>query len=489
MTSRLVEEGWVAPEHPGPSRRVWILLVVGAVVATGSWAAWLATSVNPVGGDRRDVTLDLAKLAARGEVRTSRGSRFVVVRRTLDPGHRVAVTTTTPAGLDARAVAIRVDSDGARITTATTDRGAPLVRIDPRRGAPIRLLVVFPADRVSDAATIGRLSSVTRAFDRKRAAGDASRRLADRLRGALPWIVVLGPLLCAVAPLLLWRRGRRRTFNLRVPGPGKAIGAEPPSSLDPVGVAVLAAGARDVDIADAFAGHVLDLVERRQIRMRRMGAADDGRSGVVLGLAGVEEGVVADDPAIAVLRSVVDPEGDGTSVLLPEGGTAGTVASRSERIGWGVHVDERARFERMTVDGGAARVRLATEVLGAGAVIAVVEAVRAGDAAHAALAWLVAALATPAALACIAWSRDARHWRVVARARRVERAQWRAWRAALGTSDGPQLDQRSLPLLVAAGGRPELVRSTASTASVALDAVTAATIAALRGVVSSPHAP
>lgn len=484
MTSRLVEEGWIAPEHPGPLRRTAVMLALVAVAAIAGWAVWLLVVASPSNGPRRTVTLDIAELAKEAEVRTTGATRFVVLRRTLAAGNRYRVTTTSLPGLDPRAISVRVLSDGARVLTITGDEAPPVVDVDPRRGQKVRLLVVVPADGLSTAAPAGRLSDVTRPVDEAREDAVATYRRVSTLRGWLPWLVVLGPLLAVGLPLLLWRRARRSTFNLRVPGPGKELGGEPPSSLDPVGVAVLAAGAADVNEGDAFAGHVLDLVERRQVRMRRMESSGEG-PGVVLGLANVEEGAIADDPAVTLLRSLADADGDGVTVTLPEATSARRSAVPAQRVAWGSHVAQRARFERMTIDGNAGRVRLATEVLGTVGVLAVIEALRTSSDGRAALAWLVAAVALPATFACIAWARDARSWRVVARGRRVERAQWRAWRESLGASDGPELDQRSLPLFVAAGGRGELVRAVADPGAVALDAATQSTIGMLRAVVGS----
>ncbi|MCW2928419.1 MAG: hypothetical protein JWM86_2387 [Thermoleophilia bacterium] len=487
MTSRLVQEGWVAPEFPGPERRAAVVLASVSVAAVVAWALWLVFAASPIGGARREVTVDVAAGAAHGEIRETQRSRFVVMRRTLPAGHRYLVTSTFPAGVDARSISIRALSPGARVRASRTKTGLPRLQVDPRRGESVRVVTVAPAGGIAPGAARGSLRAVTAPLDRERAASRATVERVSSLRSALPWIVVLGPLLAVGVPLWIWRRTRRLTFSMRVPGPGKAPGGEPPSSLDAVGVAVLAAGARDVDVADAFAGHVLDLVERRQVRMRRIEPAA-GERGVVLGLAHVEEGAIADDPAVAVLRSIVDEDGDAATVTLPEAAANHKVAPATHRIRWGATVDDRARFERMVTDGNAGRVRLATEVLGTIGVLAVIEGFRSGGEGHAATAWLVAALTLPATITCIAWARDARRWRVVARARRVERAQWRAWQEALGVGDGPALDQRSLPLLVAAGGRPELVRATAAPTAVALDAVTVDTIEALRAVVTRPSA-
>jgi hypothetical protein len=79
-----------------------------------------------------------------------------------------------------------------------------------------------------------------------------------------------------------------------------------------------------------------------------------------------------------------------------------------------------------------------------------------------------------------AWTLDARRWRIVAKERRHERAQWLAWRAAVGTSEGPTLDPRNIPLIVATGPIGGMIRENALKDAVGLEAVTIRSVEALR---------
>src|SRR5690606_22363814 len=106
-------------------------------------------------------------------------------------------------------------------------------------------------------------------FDARVSAERADRSLLLAQRRHWWWVAPIVLLAGVVAPLALWRLTRRRWFSMRVPGPGTELDTAPPSSLDPIGAAVLVAGARPVDAGAALAGHVLDLVERRQLPMRR----------------------------------------------------------------------------------------------------------------------------------------------------------------------------------------------------------------------------
>ena len=77
---------------------------------------------------------------------------------------------------------------------------------------------------------------------------------------------------------------------------------------------------------------------------------------------------------------------------------------------------------------------------------------------------LVAMAAGVCGAVLAAWGRDAVRWRVVARGRRLERAQWLAWRAAAARRDGPGSDQRNLPVLAAIDAPREALRSAAKDA-------------------------
>ncbi|MEO6867311.1 MAG: hypothetical protein ABI200_04750, partial [Gaiellales bacterium] len=64
-----------------------------------------------------------------------------------------------------------------------------------------------------------------------------------------------------------------------------------------------------------------------------------------------------------------------------------------------------------------------------------------------------------------------------------ERAQWIAWVHTVGTEEGPVLDLRNLPLLVAAGRSRGVLRDFAGPDAVELSAVTTKTVASLAALV------
>lgn len=487
MNSLLLEQGWVAPADPGPTRRTSIvvlgigaaLLVLWWLLPAGGGARLVSafTDVDPVaarlrieedGTARLTIGGDDASSAMRRELRTVRATRFLVVRGSLEaPDDRpITVVVTTPAGVDADRVAIRLLQPHGH---------------DSSRDA--RVLVTLRADLLPDAAKLrsaGTLAEVTDPFDERIAAVRTDRRRYDQLQDGWWWIIPVGLTLAVAVPLLLWRRARRRGFSMRLPGAGVEPATEPPSSVDPVGVAVLIAGARDVDVGAAFAGHVLDLVERRQLRMRRTATEADGGPGVLIGLGRADE-LEDEGAAIAVLRAIALD--DGLTVVLPDASVKHVVAPADEREAWHQHVAARERFERVVQRTHAPRIALALIVAGILALAAASAAIINDGVGARSLAWLVIVLAAALMITLGAWSRDVRRWRVVTRSRRTERAQWLAWRDVIGTADGPTLDQRNLPVVAAAGCSDDVVRASAAASAVGLDAATGATFAALRTMV------
>lgn len=467
--SALVEEGWIAPANPGPRTRFAISTVAASLLLFTAWSLLPAGNLDRLRGTatapaatvivREDGSATLRGRPLRTEVRTVGDTRFLVISGEAPPGSRVRVSA--PAGVERERIAVRVLAGA-----SAGERASFLVTI-PSRGLPA----------LDQVASAGELHDRTTPLDRRIAAARADQRLLVRLRDGWWWIVPLGAA-GTVLPLLLWRRTARRWFSMRLPGAGGEPSTVPPSSLDPVGAAVLVAGARPVDEAAAFAGHVLDLVERHQLRLRRNTSPEVGAIGAQIGLAHADEQGEPDDPAVDALRGVAHP--DGLSVDVPdEDGTVAQIAPAA-RAAWSAHVAGRSRFERVAVAWRWRRVAmLAGAVVTAGCAAVLLALVAPLDGERAA-ATLVAAVALPAGLVLAAWALDARRWRIIARGRRTERAQWLAWRGAVAAAGARGLDPRNIPLVAATGPAEGILPERVPATAVALEAVTTRTVRALR---------
>lgn len=497
MSEPLVDEGWLAPTRPGPSRRVAVVLVLVALLGFGAW--FLATMTWRSGsgaGDRQVTVLELNEFgrAAIGgttrelpvEVRTSRGVDYVVVRHRIEnrASGTQRVSVRLPAGVDPERATLRVVGSLDDVRIRHNELGVP--RADVTAGGPtddLRVALVVPAELVTLPAdrqqSAGALRDVTRPLDLAARRETSQLETLERLRSNVPWLLLFVLGAGVAAPLLLWRAARRSFFSMRRPGAGKEFDSAPPSSLDPVGAAVLVAGARPVDAVAAFAGHVLDLVERRQLVMRRTMDVDPG-AGALIGIGRVEED--SHDPAVRALRSIALD--DGITVAVPDSPGKRRRVPEHERDDWHLHVAARERFEGMVdrVDGR--RQRIATIVLGAITIASIVGGIATDLPARRATLGLVAVLVAPAAISTALWMLDARRWRIVTRARRLERAQWLAWRSVVGTTGGPALDQRNIPVIAATGAAASGIRTFAGPDAVGMAAVTTKTIEGLKAMIS-----
>ncbi len=498
MSDQLVEEGWLAPAHPGPRRvhvavalAVGVVLLAGWFLATMTWkadpgdgAGVVPIAVNDVGrAARTDVNEDLAT-----EVRTSRGVDYLVVSATESGaagthGSR-EVEATLPAGVDAERVTLRVVGKTDDVRNDRDEFGRPSARV--RLGGAeedLRIQLLIPVSMLTlpkgESASVGPLEQVTRPLDEAARIDADQLRTLDDLRSKSRWLLPLALVLAVGVPLLLWRRARRAFFSMRRPGPGKEFDSAPPSSLDPVGAAVLVAGAGPVDVAAAFAGHVLDLVERRQLLMKRTMAVDPG-AGALIGLGHAEE--FGDDAAVDALRAVALD--DGITVAVTDSRAKLRHIPDAEQDAWFLHVAARERFEGMVDRVATQRLVLVAGMLGVIGLVALVAGFGTDLAGRQALAWLLVAIALPAAVTVGLWARDAASWRIVTRERRTERAQWIAWREVVGTTSGPALDQRNLPVIAATGSTAAGIRAVAGPDAVALDAVTTTTIDGLKAMIA-----
>lgn len=479
MNPRLVEEGWVHPADPGPGRRELLPIVVAGGLLLLAWGllgtGWLGERFAP---EPRKVIVAVAAngdVAVDGrrvemELRERSGVAFLVgeVRVGGDERDPIDVRTRLADGIGAGQVVVR------ELRPHGTARDA-------------RLLVTVAVEALAQPpelpASIDSLPSLrdrTEPFDMRLIEVRDDRRLRDAMRDGWWWIAPLGLLVVAGAPLFAWRRMRRRTFDQRVPGPGRAADLAPPSSIDPVGAAILVAGARPPDDAAAFAGHVLDLVERRQLPVRRSATTPPGL-GALVGMHHADE---QDDVAVGLLAELVPP--DESSLHLPDDLRAVPSLGAAARARWHDHVDGRAGFERLVDRAPVRRLRVAAAVLGVVSVAGAIAAVAWTLPGRSAVALLVAALAAIASATVAAWALDARRWRTVARGRRTERAQWIAWRSARSADPGATLDDRSLPVLVATGRDLPGVRAAATPDAIGLAAVTTRTVAALRATIDPP---
>lgn len=474
MNDQLVQEGWVAPARPGPARRTVVAVVVaGLLLVVVGWGlvgtGWLREAIEaeqprrvPVTVDRDgEIVVDGRVVEAEQRRRVGSEVPFLVARATApgDDGRRVAPDVDPPAGIDAASIAVRVlQPDAGR------NRAELLVTV------PIDSL---PASAVEAAGDLPSLRAVTEPFDVQLREQRADRRRQLQLREGWWWIAPLALLVSVVVPLLLWWRARRRFFSMRVPGPGKQLDAAPPSSVDPIGAAVLVAGARRVDAPAAFAGHLLDLVERRRLPMRRSTTTPPGL-GTLIGMHHAEE---VDDVIVPLLGELVDD--DGYTVVLPDTPARVRRLSPEAIDAWRDHLAARAAFERVVERPDVRIVAFAGAVAIAGAVASAVGWLLADGYGERSTLMLATTALLVASATLVACALDVRHWRVVARARRTERAQWLEWRARSDDPDGAASDQRNLPVLVAIDAPLRSLRGTTPATAVDLDAVTTTTLAAL----------
>lgn len=494
-----MDEGWLAPARPGPRRAHVAVAVVVGLLALAGWFLTTMTWRSGDGGPDRVVGIELNEFGRAirtveqrdlaTEVRTSNGVDYLVVRTTVSGEHArsrsLVVGAQLPTGVDPERASLRVvgSLDAVRAVADPDDHDIA-ARVE-LAGAQddLQVLLLVPASLLDlppdKARSVGPLSAVTGPLDAAARRDAHAKRTLEQLRDRSPWLLPLLLFGAVGVPLLLWWRTRRRFFSMRRPGPGKDFDPAPPSSLDPVGAAVLVAGARGVDADAAFAGHVLDLVERRQLLMRRTLDADPG-AGVLIGLGHADE--FGDDAAVDALRAAALP--DGITVAVTDSRAKLRRVPELEQDAWHLHVAARERFEGVVDRVDPRRLLVFAVVLAMLAIGALVAGFATDMPDRRALLWLAAATAAPAAVSLALWARDAASWRIVTRARRNERAQWIAWRSVVGTSAGPALDQRNLPVIAATGTDLPGVGSFAGPDAVALDAVTTRTIRSLRAMIS-----
>lgn len=472
MSDPLVEQGWIAPARRGPDQRTVLILLAAAGVLLGGWGLFATGWLDAARGvdDARPVdvevtadgtiTIDGDEVDAEERVRGT--VAFVVASATVDAGgSRVRARVEAPESVGPTSIAVRV-------LQPTAGRG------------DARLLVTVPAAELTERPApepedLEQLRDLTQPFDEAGRAEASDRRRLARLRGSWGWIALAGIAAFVGAPFLAWHRAARRFGSMRLPGPGRELGVAAPSSLDPVGAAVLVAGAAPPDLGSAFAGQVLDLVDRKQLPMRR--SADGAGPATLVGLEHAEE---VDEVAVDLLGAVAT----GTSVRLPDADRDRVTAPTANVDAWRAHVASRASFERLVER---APLRVPRWVGAAAASIAAVALAstpfQVGSGARATTLLVAACTALLAAVA-EAWRRDAARWRAVARARRTERAQWLAWRERAVQEGGACSDPRNLPVLVAIGAPVDsMVSATPPASAVGLAAVSGPTIAALRRIV------
>ncbi|MCW2955463.1 MAG: hypothetical protein JWO69_332 [Thermoleophilia bacterium] len=513
----LASAGWLTPARPGPTRRVALLLLAACAAGFALWAAFGTGQLSAAVADEpqvREVTLRLggdgrirAGSAQSGEasVLERDGSRFTFTRLSVAPGAGTTrFTVDVPAGVPASAPTLRVRADGRRVTLRRTKDGdVPSATVEGLdAGEEVAVVVTVPARLLADMRdreATGTLDAQTRPVDAEVAGNRADQERLTWLRDAAWLIAALGVLLCVVVPLVLWRRARLRFFHIgAVPRAGKDVPAGPPGSMPAVDAAMLTCGTRRLDVADAFAGHVLELVDRELVRLMRTLDPREG-NGVRFGLAaardrimeegaereqGAEQQRVLDAPAVHLLAAMSGDSGE-TAVLADSSTRLATRLTdprvEPARREWAAAVERHARSLGYVEEPRYRRLFVAAVVAAAVGAVSVVAALVAWGSPGARATMLLAGVAALALAAVLEWwRRDARRWRRVAPLRMTERGRWLAWRAALGREGAPPADVRALPYAAATGKVDRVAPATAAPAAVGLAAATPATIEALR---------
>lgn len=467
MNELLLKDGWIHPADPGPSRAIKAVVVCLSLCCALVWCALVLRPAIVFGKRQAAQTVDVAVsgdglITINGSNRPtsirSRGGVNLLISEGRGPnnGRRVKVNVSTPEGIDADSVAVRV--------------------LQPWNGDNrARLLVTIPSSLldVKAPADIKPLIDKTNPFDLLVAKEHDDYRRLLTLRDYW-WLAAILMIIVAAIPMMLWRRAARRFTSMRVPGPGKDPSLAPPSNLDPVSASIMVGGAGTIDFRNAFAAHVLDLVERKQLPMRRSISTALG-AGVLIGLHRMDQ---VEDLSIDLLSALT--EDDELTVILPDRIDRVRRFEAGERKIWLEHLRARANFERL-VDGPSFRVlRLALVVSVAMFLVSMVLTLLApGVGALATWSWFT--LCSFIVMVVLGlWLRDVLTWRVVARNRRTERAQWLAWRDLAESSPELSADDRNIPLLVATSSSLSNIRSVASAQAVDLACVTVRSIEALR---------
>ncbi|MCW2949961.1 MAG: hypothetical protein JWN41_974, partial [Thermoleophilia bacterium] len=281
------DAGWASPTRPLPARALVIrCTVVGVVMLLGSWIyaarVYEARSLT----DRVErVTRAAPEVPARAGFYRRRGRTWVAqhVDVRASSARRVDVVVASPAAVDAGDVSLRAWSQDAVVRLYRSTIDEPFARVDRRAGrGVVHLLIVRPVtdEERQPAGKLPDLSTVTDPFERRAARSQASaERLGDLRRRGL-WLLPLALLVAVAAPLAVYASTRRRWFGIATPRAPQNAPTGPPGRASVLAAALITHGTHAIDIGDAFAAQVLELVNARVIDARR--AVDDRRSPAVM---------------------------------------------------------------------------------------------------------------------------------------------------------------------------------------------------------------
>ncbi|MCW2961891.1 MAG: hypothetical protein JWM90_2278, partial [Thermoleophilia bacterium] len=302
--------GWITPAKPGPTRRDVLLLVGVAATLFLLWSLFGTGWLTNRGDDDKRVDEVVLQLEPDGtiraatndgdaadatwpiEVRSRAGVRFFVARsrgEVTDTSGPLRISVDVPAGVARAAPTLRVLAPGHRVRLRRDKDEVPTALVDDfTPGDELTVMVTLPARQLrglSDVGPEGELDAVTRPFDDAIAGNRDDQAKLRRLRGDAWWLALLGIVVTALVPLFLWRRARVDFLRIgAIPAASTKLPTGPPGKGHAVDAAVLTRGTRGVDPASAFAGHVLDMVGREQVRLRRTLDPREG-SGVRFGIA------------------------------------------------------------------------------------------------------------------------------------------------------------------------------------------------------------
>ncbi|MBC7461810.1 MAG: hypothetical protein H7287_10655, partial [Thermoleophilia bacterium] len=317
--------GWSAPKRPGPTRATVIRCVlVGLVLVVAGWLYGARILERRHLDDRTErITQPAPATPATKRIYARGADRWVAQEFALrsSVAARVVVTVATPSELDPSAVSIRARSSDARVRLRRNGLGEPVADLQ-RLGARgvVHVLIVRPATPQEMAFPAARnapqLTSITHPFDARASSSQAAARTLDRAQGAASWLLPLLVLLAVGVPLVLQLWLRRRWFGQPVPAVVTATLTGPPGTGAALTAALATRGTRAIDVGDAFAAQVLELVEAGTVDARR---AIDPSIGPALMLRIARRPETAPNLAQAALDVLdVHTAGGSTSLLVPD---------------------------------------------------------------------------------------------------------------------------------------------------------------------------
>jgi hypothetical protein len=485
--------GWVGPRRPGPTRALLIrCAVIGALLLVAGWAYGARMlETHALTDTVQRVTRSGSPVPAAHGLYESDGAYWVALQDDVpaSSARRVDVVVASPIDIDAADASIRAWSADAIVTLGRSSIDEPIAHVKrlARRGV-IHLLLVRPATPAEETAAARAaarpLASAARLFDRRVGDSNAAARSLDQLRAVAPWLLPLLLLLTVGLPLGVALVMRRTWFAFTAPAPQQAAPTGPPGSASALAATFASLGTRAVDVGDAFAAQVLDLVQAGTIDARP-GVDSRRRPALMLRITRrPEQPTVTETAALDVLELATP--GDATSLLVADGSPALTpVVAREMAATWRGALASAQVASKQVESPPWRWWQRAGQLLSIVLVVAVVVALRADYPGSAARWWVVLAAGAAAAYAVRQIEQELRSWRRVPASARVGRAQWLAWHAVLAGLDPPAVDARSLPYAAGSGLASDLAPEAVAVGALGLDGVTRGAIEALAGLVTA----